>query len=166
MINKIKAVLVLYGKEVLKSEEFANAFKQTHHACSTVADHSLGVAVIAIAISMFLIHIHVKIELRYVVIAALCHDLGIIGRYEKYKNNIECCKRHPVDSVDVYRKIFGESNERIEDSIRNHMWPLTPVPPRYIEGVILTIADKVSATMEKIGVAPMRKLELAPIRFA
>lgn len=38
---------------------------------------------------------------------------------------------------------------RVErDSIENHMFPLTPIPPRYLEGYLVTIADKISATRE------------------
>jgi hypothetical protein len=39
------------------------------------------------------------------------------------------------------------------------MWPLTPLPPRYREGIILTTADKVSAVMERMGLSPARKLD-------
>jgi hypothetical protein len=39
------------------------------------------------------------------------------------------------------------------------MWPLTPVPPRYREGLILTTADKVSAVMERLGRSPARGLD-------
>ena len=166
MSNKVKDVLLEHGRQVLRSEEFGNAFKQTHHTCTTVADHSLGVAVVAIAISLFLLKLHIKVNLTVIVIASLCHDLGILGRYEKFRNNAECCKGHPIDSVQVYKSVVEDGDERTEDAIRHHMWPLTPIPPRYIEGFILTVADKISALMEVMGVAPMRGLELSPIRFA
>ena len=41
---------------------------------------------------------------------------------------------------------------RIErDSIMNHMFPLTPCPPKYIEGYLVTAADKISATQETLS---------------
>ena len=33
-------------------------------------------------------------------------------------------------------------NIRIENAIKRHMFPLTVIPPRYIEGWIITMADK------------------------
>lgn len=41
---------------------------------------------------------------------------------------------------------------RVErDSIENHMFPLTPIPPRYLEGYLVTVADKISATRETVS---------------
>ena len=39
-------------------------------------------------------------------------------------------------------------NDIERNSIENHMFPMTPVPPRYIEGYLVTLADKCSATAE------------------
>ena len=38
-------------------------------------------------------------------------------------------------------KVFKLS-EKEKDMIIKHMWPVTPVPPRSIEGLILTVIDK------------------------
>lgn len=41
---------------------------------------------------------------------------------------------------------------RVErDSIENHMFPLTLIPPRYLEGYLVTVADKISATRETVS---------------
>lgn len=158
---QMRRLLYLYGKDILGSDQFHQAFGQTHHKCMTVADHSLGVCVICLYICLILKKIHISVHVRDLTVAALCHDLGIMGRYEKYRNNIECCGRHPVDSLDCIRDLIGEGeyNDIIENSVRRHMWPLTPIPPRYREGVILTTADKVSAVMERMGLSPARKLD-------
>ncbi len=166
MSNQVRNLLYQYGNDILLSEEFQNAFGQTHHKCMTVAEHSLGVAVICLYIYVILQKLHISVQVRSLTIAALCHDLGILGRYDKYRNNFECCGRHPVDSLDIIRKMIGkdEYNDVIENSVRRHMWPLTPVPPKYQEGIILTAADKISACMERLGKSPARKLNLAPVR--
>lgn len=39
-------------------------------------------------------------------------------------------------------------NDIERNSIENHMFPMTPVPPRYIEGYLVTLADKCSAAAE------------------
>ena len=158
MTGQVRKILWMYGAGILESEEFRMAFEQTHHSCETVASHSLGVAVVSIYICLFLYRLHMHPRLKEVTVAALGHDLGILGRYGKYRNNVECCRRHPVDSVETIRQLTGEENERVENAVRRHMWPLTPVPPKHIEGVILTAADKISACMERAGHNPGKKI--------
>lgn len=161
MSLQMRSLLYEYRGDILGSGEFQRAFGQTHHKCMTVADHSLGVCVICLYICLVLKKIHISVHVRDLTVAALCHDLGIMGRYEKYRSNFECCGRHPVDSLDCIRELIGEEeyNDIIENSVRCHMWPLTPLPPRYREGIILTTADKVSAVMERLGRSPARNLD-------
>ncbi len=40
-------------------------------------------------------------------------------------------------------------NDIERNSIENHMFPMTPVPPAYIEGYLVTLSDKLSATAER-----------------
>lgn len=156
MSKNLHGLLLLYGEAILSSADFQKAFAQTHHGCTNVGAHSIGVALYALAICSLLEKIHVKTNMRNVTIAALCHDLGILGRYEKFKNNRICCKQHPIDSITVYKKVFGEMDAHIEDAIRHHMWPLTIMPPKYHEGYIITVADKLSALSEVLGHSPAR----------
>lgn len=46
-------------------------------------------------------------------------------------------------------KLFNLSDKEI-DMIKKHMWPVTPVPPKSMEGFILTFADKYSASIESL----------------
>lgn len=154
MKEDIRRLLEEYGEEILESEEFQKAYQQKHHKIMTVADHSLGVAIISLKICRLLEKLHIDIHERELIISALCHDLGILDRDEKYKNNLECCSQHPRDSIDIVRSLTGEENRRVEDSIRRHMWPLTLHPPKYREGFILTAADKISSAMERMGKSP------------
>lgn len=162
MSEHIKSLLYQYGNDILLSEEFQSAFRQTHHKCMTVAEHSLGVAIVCLYICLILQRMNISVRMRSLTIAALCHDLGIMGRHEKYRNDLECFGKHPEDSLEVIRNMISadEYNDVIENSVRRHMWPLTPVPPKYQEGVILTAADKISAVMERLGLSPARRLDL------
>jgi uncharacterized protein len=42
------------------------------------------------------------------------------------------------------------------DCILRHMWPLTLVPPRYLESFIVSMADKLVASREFINPGPRR----------
>ena len=99
MNEEIRRLLEEYGEEILESEEFQKAYRQKHHKIMTVADHSLGVAIISLRICRLLEKMHINVHEKELIISALCHDLGILGRDEKYKNDLECCSRHPKDSI-------------------------------------------------------------------
>ena len=45
------------------------------------------------------------------------------------------------------RRVF-ELSEVERDIIRKHLFPLTPVPPRYREGWLVVLADKVCSVYE------------------
>lgn len=55
--------------------------------------------------------------------------------------------RHPGFAVKNAEKLCN-LNEKEENIIRRHMWPLTPTPPKYKEGFILSIMDKYCAANE------------------
>jgi uncharacterized protein len=72
-----------------------------------------------------------KVREDVVILAGLCHDLGIIGRDEKYKNDFQCGQCHAGDSVISAKEILPDLDEMTIDSIQNHMWPVTKTPPHY-----------------------------------
>ena len=150
MDESIFRIIVKYGRQIISSEEFARTFEQTHHLNTTVGDHTLSVTAEAVKLCLERGYSD-EDTLRNVVTASLCHDLGIMGRKEKYSNNAVCYIKHPLDSVGVYTDVTGESDERVIDSIRKHMFPVKPGIPRYKEGWILTLADKISSVKEKMG---------------
>ena len=54
---------------------------------------------------------------------------------------------HPSAALENARRVF-ELSEVECDIIRKHMFPLTPVPPRYREGWLVVLADKVCSVYE------------------
>ena len=106
--DRIKGDLMLYGNDVLQSEEMKQAFEQTHHQWSTVGEHTFRVAFSSVMICYALRKLNIKVSIPAVVVGALCHDLGILGRNEKFSSAKECSREHPKDSVEVARGIVGE----------------------------------------------------------
>lgn len=147
--DRIKNDLMLYGKDVLQSEEMKQAFRQTHHQWSTVGEHTFRVAFSSVMICYALRKLGIKVSIPAVVIGALCHDLGILGRSEKYSSAKECSAEHPKDSVEVARGLVEELPEKTEDIIERHMWPAgESEAPNSIEGVVVSVADKYSAVKD------------------
>ena len=149
--DRIKDDLMLYGNDVLKSEEMKQAFQQTHHQWSTVGEHTFRVAFSSVMICYALRKLNIKVSIPAVVVGALCHDLGILGRSEKFSSAKECSREHPKDSVEVARGIVGEMPEKTEDIIERHMWLAGESEvPNSIEGVVVSVADKYSAVKDLV----------------
>ena len=140
--KQIRETLKKYGEKIMRSEEFKMAMKQKHHISTSVGLHSLHVAQASICLCNILKKAGIHLEERDVVIGALCHDLGMVGRYEKYSNNMECCHMHPINSVRITKNLVPDINKKTQDIIRTHMFPLTQRPPAYAEGVVVCLADK------------------------
>ena len=146
-----------YGADVLDSEELQNAFQQTHHTWSTVGEHTLRVTAASLIICYALRKIHVRTDISSVVKGALCHDLGILGRDEKYSSRKECSRQHPADSVSVARKLMEDLPEKSADIIERHMWPAGhSKAPNSLEGVIVSVADKYAAVKDLVQGSEIR----------
>ena len=146
--RRIAADISAYGKEVIDSELFRKAFAQKHHTNTTVGEHTLNVTAAALRMCYALEKTGLRLDKRAVTIGALCHDLGIIGRYEKFENNRICCRLLPIDSVRISRKLVPEIDHKTEEIIRCHMWPLNGWMPTSAEGYLITVADKYSSIRE------------------
>lgn len=55
--------------------------------------------------------------------------------------------RHPEIAMRNAERYF-ELNRIERNAILRHMWPLTPIPPRYPEALLVSLADKVSSYRE------------------
>ncbi len=150
--ERIQRDLALYGNGILDSDEMQSAFSQKHHTLSTVGDHTLRVARKSLSICYTLQKLHIRTDIRAVVTGALCHDLGILGRDEKYGSERECSRQHPAHSVQVAEKLVGELPEKTEDIISHHMWPGgNSGIPRSREALIVSAADKLAAVEDFVA---------------
>lgn len=144
--ERIRNDVERYGGEVLNSDEMQKAFEQKHHKRATVGEHSLRVTMSSMMLCYALRKLNIKVNIPAVIIAALCHDLGILGRGEKYSSAKECAEEHPKESVEIAKDIVKELPENTEDIIERHMWPAGDSKvPNSIEGAIVSAADKYAA---------------------
>ena len=149
--ERIQADIELYGHEVLESEEMKQAYDETHHVWSTVAEHTLRVTATSVLICYVLRKLHIKVNIPAVVIGALCHDLGMLDRGEKYSSDKEARRDHPEESVKVAREIVDEMPEMAEEIIETHMWPMgNSDAPSTVEGLVVSVADKYTAVKDLV----------------
>ncbi len=144
--EQIRKDLAHYGKGILDSEEMRRAFSQKHHTLSTVGEHTMRVARTSLAICYALRRLHIATDIPAVVTGSLCHDLGILGRNEKYDSAKACSRQHPADSAELASKLVGELPEKTTDIITRHMWPAGgSKPPNSLEAAVVSAADKIAA---------------------
>ncbi|SFI60698.1 uncharacterized protein SAMN04487775_10388 [Treponema bryantii] len=112
-----------------------------HGVCS-VYDHSVQVAVLSVSLTRCL---RLPVNYNILVRAALLHD------YFLYDWHLPHGKLHgffhPRVALENARKDFLLSI-REENTILRHMFPLTPIPPKFLEGWIVCICDKICAIRE------------------
>ncbi|MBR1812050.1 MAG: hypothetical protein IJ766_10470 [Clostridia bacterium] len=56
--------------------------------------------------------------------------------------------RHPGFALKNAIALYPAITEIEKNIIKRHMWPLTPTPPKYLEGFIVSMSDKYCATQE------------------
>ena len=149
--QRIEQDVKRYGGEVLESDQMKQAFRQTHHRWATVGEHTLRVTMSSVLLSYALRKMNINVNIKDVVIGALCHDLGILGRHEKYDSPKESKREHPKESVDVAKVLVDDLPENAEDIIERHMWPAADSKaPNSIEGAVVSVVDKYSAVKDLV----------------
>ena len=159
--DRIRDDLERYGRTILRSDEMRRAYQQTHHTRSTVGEHIQRVAEKSLAICYALDRLHIRTDIPAVVAGSLCHDLGILGRDEKYGSEKECYRRHPADSLAVAQRLMPALPEKTPDIIERHMWPgAGSRVPNSLEAFVVSLADKAAAAEDFI-----RGSRLKPVGF-
>lgn len=156
-------------KDVLLNDEFQKRKYFMHHHNLTVWDHS-----ILVSFKAFKIAKRLGADKRICAIAGLLHDFYTqawlyseeLAQIDEGKYLKEIGIRKPLfkmhgfthgrNAAENYVKFFPElENKKITDSIKKHMFPMTIVPPKYIEGYILTSVDKLNSIRELPSVPEM-----------
>ncbi len=148
-MDKIRyhSVIIKHGADILRSEGMEIEKKCIQHGSFSVYDHSLFVTSMCLRISRKL---RIRVNEKAMIRGALLHDYFLYDWHEPTKANRIHGFTHPVIALRNAEKVFHLG--KIEKNmIRRHMFPLTPIPPRYRESVILCVADKICATYETVG---------------
>lgn len=145
----------------IKDKPFVQELKEYphHEQFNTIFQHSIRVAFV-VYILCLLFHVNPWIR-RSALIAALLHDCFGFNWHNKQDPRMHPFKNeHGIDKIKKIHAFnhgnlaientekYMKLNNRQEDAIRKHMFPLYPVPPKYTEGWLLTIADKIVASKE------------------
>lgn len=145
-------------KQAINDEEFMNLIKDLYtnetvnkmkeyrqHCDISTFEHSLNVSYISYKICKKL-----NLDYKSMARAALLHDLFLYDwRNSKKELKLEGYHAfvHPKIALKNAVKLY-ELNEKEQDIIIKHMWPVTLAMPKYKETWIITLVDKYSAILE------------------
>ena len=149
--NAICKAILRYGKDILHADIFRQAAKETHHLHGSVADHTLNVCIISVRLCHMLQRRQIPVCEKDLILAALCHDLGMIGRSSRYHSRKDSWKSHPEESVRIAHTLIPDLSDSAEELIRTHMWPVAGPFPRTRESRLLGTADKYASMADWIS---------------
>lgn len=125
------------------------------HGNTTVYEHSVAVAFHSYKLAS---QLKLQVNEESLIRGALLHDYFLYDWHEKNTHGRWHGFTHPKLAMKNAEKIFT-LNEIEKDLIKRHMFPLTPMPPKYLEGMIVCLVDKVCSLDETISyrIAPNKK---------
>lgn len=98
--------------------------------------------------------------------AAMLHDLFLYDwrKRQEGRKGLHAFT-HGKTACENASKLF-DLNDKEKDIILKHMWPITIVFPKYIEGFVLTLVDKYCAVSETAEVFQNKVLNKKVLRYA
>ncbi|HPT85545.1 MAG TPA: HD domain-containing protein [Bacillota bacterium] len=158
-VNELYELLIIYGEDILASEGMKKSAGFVQHGGVSTYDHSVAVALCSLKMALRLSSaLGLNVNLRSLVRGALLHDYFLYDWHDPSRTPRFHGYTHPKTALLNAERDFCLNNiER--DIIKKHMFPLTPIPPRYIESFIVMVADKICATRETIAERFLTKLK-------
>ena len=128
--------------DIIINEEVQKLKLYKHHYAYTRFEHSLSVAYYSYIICRVL-----HLDYESIARAGLLHDLFFYDCEDKTIRPKKHISNHPKVALQNAERLFS-LNSIEKDIILKHMWPLTFVPPKYLESFIITFVDNYCALKE------------------
>ncbi len=138
--------------DLLELPEVQQLRQFRHHLLTTRFQHSLNVSYYHYRLCRLF-----RLNARAAARAGLLHDLYFYDtkQFTKEKHPIRHSQYHPMAALDNAQRLLA-MNEREQDMIVKHMWPVTRQRPLYAETYLLTFVDKYCALLEVLLPSPKR----------
>ena len=127
-------------KDILMNNEF-NKLKDIKHHGITRYDHSMRVAYYTYVVTKGL-----KLDYEKATIGALLHDFFTDEVVSM--NGIQRLRKHPEYAL-INAKKYYDLSPMEEDIIKTHMFPVTFIPPKYLESWLVDIIDDIASIYER-----------------
>ena len=134
--------------DILSSRPFKQMDQYIQHGSTTTMEHCLSVSYVSYNICR-----RFSLDYRSAARGGLLHDLFL---YDWHTHCQETGERfhgltHPRAALKNANKYF-DLNRVEQDIILKHMWPLTVVPPKTMEGFVVMYADKYCRLIESMEI--------------
>lgn len=124
---------------ILQTEEFHKTKEIVHHGINRF-DHSVRVSYYSYKVCKWL-----KLNYRDTARGGLLHDF-FLENHEKGK--LVTLVKHPKFALGKASEYF-DLTDLEQDIIRTHMFPITMVPPKFLESWIVDMVDNVASVYER-----------------
>ena len=118
---------------VLENPMVASLSRYPHHRGKTRLDHVKEVAELS-----FYWGNRLSLDCTAIVRGALLHDLFFYDWLHEGPR-LHGFRHHTIALRNAHKVTLLSKRE--EDIIKKHMWPLTPIPPRYPESLVVCLVD-------------------------
>ena len=135
-------------RDILHSNEFYKMKSYRHHIKATLYDHSVKVAYLC-----FKHHkrFGTKTDVREFVRGALLHDYYLYDLHGENETHRFHWFKHPGKALQNAMKKYPSLTYSQKDMIKNHMFPLTIIPPTTKAGWLVCFYDKIAAISDRFG---------------
>lgn len=135
-------------RDILHSEEFKKMKSYKHHVKCNLFDHSVKVAYLC-----FKHHkrFGLKIDIKEFVRGAILHDYYLYDLHDEGVSHKFHWFKHPAKALQNAMRRYSDLTYSQKDMIKNHMFPLTIIPPATKAGWLVCFYDKVVAISDRFG---------------
>ena len=139
------------ARPILELPEIAKLAQYKHHREKNRLDHVKEVAYLS-----FIFGKKLSLDGEAIVRGALLHDLFYYDWLHEGPR-LHAFRHHSIALENARNIIY--LTEKEADIIKKHMWPLTIVPPRYMESLIVSIVDTFCSVRDYLRIKKCNKLE-------
>ena len=132
--------------ELLRSDLVRQMDAFVQHADVSCLDHCISVAYTSLWLSS---RLGISVDRRSMIRGALLHDFFLYDWHEKNGRKGLHGFTHPRTALENAQRQFI-LNDLEKNIILRHMWPLTPIPPKYRESFIVSFSDKFCSVVETL----------------
>lgn len=129
--------------------------KYIQHGDTSCLWHSIAVAYYAYC---FFKYFNIKCDEKSLIYGALLHDYFLYDWHEHDKSHRFHGFTHPKTALNNAYKHYDLNKKEI-DIIKNHMFPLTLVPPHHRESIMVSLSDKVCSSLETFNTGMYKGLK-------
>ncbi|HEY8443219.1 MAG TPA: phosphohydrolase [Clostridia bacterium] len=130
--------------DILKHPQVYKMDNFIQHGNVSCLSHSIAVAYYSYVTAL---NLPFKVDFDSLIRGAMLHDFFLYDWHDKNKGVKWHGLKHPKIALENALKYF-DLNKKEKDIILRHMWPLTIIPPKYLESYIVNAVDKSVSVIE------------------